>query len=43
MLKYRYDDLSRHVSVLGAILYIMTVPPVVDPPSEEKKKKVKDD
>ena len=43
MMKYRYDDLSRHISLLGAILYLMTVPPVVDPEPEEKKKKVKDD
>ena len=43
MLKYRYDDLSRHISLLGAILYLMVVPPVVDPPTEDKKKKVKDD
>ena len=41
--KYRYDDLSRHISLLGAILYLMTVPPVVDPEPEVKKKKVKDE
>ena len=41
--KYRYDDLSRHISLLGAILYLMTVPPIVDPEPEVKKKKVKDE
>ena len=35
----RFDDLFRHISLLGAILFFMLVPPVVDPVEEKKKKK----
>ena len=37
----RFDDLARHVSLLGAVLFFMFTPPVVDPVTieEEKKKK----
>ena len=34
----RFDDLARHLSLIGAILYMMFVPPVVDEEPEEDKK-----
>ena len=41
----RYDDLARHISLLGAILFFMLVDPCIDPEPVEpkKKKKVHDD
>ena len=42
-MKMRYDELARHVSLIGGLLYLMAVPPVVDPEPKEHKssKKVK--
>ena len=39
----RYDDLARHMSLIGAILYLMIVPPVEDAVSDKdhKDKKAK--
>ena len=42
----RMDDLSRHISLMGAILYMMVVPPCLDEEPdhdefEDKKKKKK--
>mmetsp|Transcript_2577 Transcript_2577/g.3574 ORF Transcript_2577/g.3574 Transcript_2577/m.3574 type:complete len:170 (-) Transcript_2577:92-601(-) len=37
----RYDDLARHITLIGAILFFMVVPPVDDPVEEESSKKKK--
>ena len=39
----KYEDLARHVSVMGAVLFLMVVPadPDVDPDHEKSKKKRK--
>ena len=41
IMKIRYDDLARHISLIGAILYMMAVPPVsdIDPIAEEKRER----
>ena len=41
----RYDDLARHISLIGAVLFFMLVDPVVDPEPlvKKKKNKAKDD
>ena len=35
----RYDDLARHISLMGAVFFFMMVPPVIDEVPVEKKKK----
>jgi len=37
----RLDDLTRHVSLMGAILYMMVVPPLDDAVVEDEDKKSK--
>ena len=39
----RYDDLARHLSLIGAMFYLMIVPPVEDavPDKDHKDKKAK--
>ena len=41
--KIRYDDLARHLSLIGAILFLMVVPPVedLDPEKDHLSKKAK--
>ena len=40
--KIRWDDLARHISLIGAILYMMAVPAVsdIDPEKEEKMERI---
>lgn len=37
----RLDDLARHLSLIGAILYLMVVPPVEDECEEQGENKPK--
>lgn len=39
--KIRYDDLARHISLIGAILFFMAVDPVDDAVVEDEKKSKK--
>ena len=39
--KIRYDDLARHISLIGAILFFMVVDPVDDAVVEDVKKSKK--
>ena len=38
----RYDDLCRHISLIGALLYMMVVPPLDDAVDEEAEKSKKE-
>ena len=42
-MKVRYDELARHVSLIGALLYLCVVPPVEDevPEKDHKSSKAK--
>jgi len=42
-LNIKFEDLARHVSIMGAILYMMVVPEDPDLDSEHGSKKVKDE
>jgi len=41
MMKIRYDDLARHISIIGALIYMMVCEPVSDIDHEKEEKEAR--